>query len=267
MSLEVMSPSATNIMKGGTRIWVQRTGTVGYIPLGYIEPVGVAPQIDTQEVISGYDGTRKVVKRYADVRSVEYTVTCNERTKEIVRAWLMGGAKSTVSQTGAEILVGGAKKISEILVGIAAYTDVVVGLAYRLSQGDGSKTPVHHLDKATPVTVADMVEGTDFVVDYEEGMITFGTVPVADKIMTLKYKTVSETKFSQFASAGISCSVRGVHVLEGGSRIERWELPSARLETSGDGKVDIENPTKLELKLVQLYDATNGFGTYSISEP
>jgi hypothetical protein len=256
-------------MRGGTRLFVRRTGDnakLGWIPLGKIDPVGFAPTVKRDELYDGYSGARRLFKTRATTEKVEFTVNCFERTKEILRAWLQGGTASTVAQTGATIAVGDAKKLSDILKEITAYTDIVANKAYKLYDAAGT-AHVHHLDTTAPVTVADLVENTDFVVDYVAGLITFKAVPAADKVIALKFKTVSETAFAMFSNEGIAVECLGVHVLENGSRVERWTIPQARLEPSGDGKVDFENDTKLELKLVQEYHATLGWGTYSISEP
>lgn len=268
MSLETMSPNAAHIMRGGTRLFVRRTGDdakLGWVPLGKIDPVGIAPSVKRDELYDGYSGVRRLFKSRATTEKIEYTINCFERTKEILRLWLQGGAASTVTQTAEIWEVGDAKKLSDLLEDITAYTDIVPNKAYKIYDGAGNH--LHHLDPATPVTVADLVEGTDFVVDYIGGFITFKAVPAADKIMTVKWKAASETAFALFSDEGIDVECMGIHVLEDGSRVERWTIPSARLEPSGDGKVDMDNETKLEVKLVQTYHATLGWGTYSISEP
>jgi hypothetical protein len=268
MAIETITPNASHIMRGGTRLFVRRTGDdakLGWVPLGKIDPVGIAPSVKRDELYDGYSGTRRLFKARATTEKIEYTVTCYERTKEILRLWLQGGSTSTVSQTGGEVDGDDNKKISDLLEDLTAVTDIVPNKAYKIYDGAGAH--IHHLDTATPVTIVDLVENTDFVVDYVGGFITFKAAQTVDAEMTVKWKTVSETAFSLFSDEGIDVECMGVHVLEDGGRVERWTIPSARLEPSGDGKVDFENETKLEVKLVQLWHATSGWGTYSISEP
>jgi hypothetical protein len=268
MAIETMTPNEAHIMRGGTRLFVRRTGDdakLGWIPLGKIDPVGIAPSVKRDELYDGYSGSRRLFKARATTEKIEFTVTCYERTKEILRAWLQGGAASTVTQDAGEVDGEDNKNITDLLEDLTAVTDILPNKAYKIYDGAGNH--IHHLDPDTPVTIVDLVEGTDFVVDYVAGFITFAAAQTVDAEMTVKWKASSETTFDLFSDEGIAIEAKGVHVLEDGGRVERWTIPSARLEPGGDGKVDFENETKLELKLIQLWHATLGWGTYSISEP
>jgi hypothetical protein len=256
-------PSGDNLVQGGRRVYIKRSGEAYYTHIGYLEKADPTPDINTREVYNGYDGSEQLIKRRTNIRSVKWDIVSLERTLENLRFWYQGGTKSSWTQSADEVLVGDSEVASGCLIGVSAYTDVVAKVWYPISACDANKTRVHRLNKAVPPTFGSLVEGTDFYVDYENGMVAFAAVLASDVAVTLNWLAVSGSSFAPWYFAGIDNVVAEIMTVgEEGDIIEVQEIPKARLETAGTDSVTITDDSKINLSLVQMKHATSGWGTY-----
>jgi len=276
--LERVSPSSNNYMRGGARVFVRRsteTSAAGWVHFGNIVNVSTAPDVNSSEHVTGIDGRREVDRRFSDIRSITYTIQVDENTMDNVRLWLAGGAAAMSTQTALDKSSG--VKLSVALIGVTAYTDIVVGRWYDISDATGSKVKVFNLDKTYAkdptnyptehVAIGPLhgwAEGTDFLVDYYGAKIMFYTVPLSDYLMYYKATALAQVlTFSPLATAEQNVVAEGWMVMEDGKVVDKWTVPSGRLEPSGNAQVSVENPRQLEYKLIQLKHATDGWGTFT----
>jgi hypothetical protein len=267
MAQQKIGPSANNMVQGGRRVYIKRSGEANYVHIGFLEKADPTPQLDVREVENGYDGSKVLIKRRSSVKSIEWDIVTLERTKENLRFWYQGGSLSADTQVAGDVEAGDAKTIVDCLIGVAAYGDIVAGRYYAMSQCDGGKTRVRRLDPATPPTVNGLVEGTGFWVDYENGMIAFAATPGSALAVTLKWLALAGSTFSPWSVAGIDdCVAEIVTVGEEGKIVERTAIPKCRLEPAGSDVVNITDDSKLNLKLIQLKHATSGWGTVNVND-
>lgn len=259
-----ISPDQANILRGGAHVLFQRTGAVGYLDLGDLSDFSLSPQVDANERISGRDGTRTVMKRRVTIKSVEMSIKSGERTLENVRAWLRGGTASADSLAADSIVAGDSITLSECLVGVSVYTDIVAGRYYQFGDPDASKAPLMLLDPANAPVIGSLVEDTDYVVDYEAGMVAFKAAPGSDLAVTLKwlgYTASQGVEFAPMGAADIEGSAIVITNFEDGNVIEKLTLPKVVLEPAGGLQAQIENDSEIEFKMTWLKHATSGWGT------
>ena len=277
---EKVAPNSNNYMRGGARVFVRRTteaASGGWLHLGNIVNVTVQPDVNVQEHVTGIDGRREVDRRFTDIRSITYQVQCDENVMENIRLWLHGGTMSSGSQSAVD-LSSGAKKLSEVLRGISAYTDIVAGRWYDLSDGTANKPVIYNISKAyTPNNSyssehvqlgsrAQIENDTDagFRIDYLGGKIMFYAAPAADHAVKLKATSLSGVQsFDKNYVVDLDVVAEGWYVFEDGEVVDKWTLPRARLEPAGNSAISIDNPKTIEFNLVQLKDSTDGWGTYT----
>lgn len=261
MSLESVSPSTKNYMRGGTRVFVKRDGETNFVHLGNIVNVSVARDEDIQEHVTGIDGSRVIDRKRQEVKAINYTVQCDESTKENVRMWLLGGSSSTTSQSAT---VGNATKISELIN--TTYSSIVAGRYYSMLIDKAATTSFKKMwDKSQAIAITGLTAGTDFFVDYVAGKIAFKATPGSDATVTGAGKLTAYSggyKFDQFDNFRLDVSAEGVHSFEDGDIRDFWTIPKAQLIPSGDGSISIENDRTLEFTLSQLKDTLLGWGTY-----
>lgn len=167
----------------------------GYQHHGSIEAWDLQPAAETVAVKISKGGQRLTGRNLVTGRTFAYGITHDELNEYVIRHMTGGGAPTQSTQ--AELSTDNADTL-----GFTA-NPATIGNWYQLSV---SGAPVHALGT---VTVAGKTEGTDFEVDYDNGMIRFLTaqssdltpVLTADQITTSS--TTSRKQFTPFSESGV----------------------------------------------------------------
>jgi hypothetical protein len=258
MAQKKVSPSADNLMQGGSRLFVTFSGDSHPYHFGLVQELGATPEFEEKETFSGMGGSKVVYKRRKTLTKITHPFKALERTNRVVRAWMQGGAAATAAQTGGTNITQTIADITGAVTGAA----VVVGVYYALDN--------HSITANDGITgTGTWVEGTDYKIDYVKGAIAFLRALVdADLDDVLQYDAAvvaasATESFPKFAVLDQEVSAEIWNVLEDGKVIEKSTIPKARLEPSGTGAVSFEEESALEFNLVQLKHDTLGWGTFT----
>jgi hypothetical protein len=261
MAQQTVSPSANNFVTGNRIVQIKRSGEANFIHIGRLSKADPTPNIDARDVELGVSGSMVLVKRRTRIKSVDWAVETYERTLENLRLWYQGGSTSAWTQSASLVVSGDSKTIVDMLLDVAAYTDIVAGRYYPVAAADGT-TRIRRLDPATPPTISGLVEGTGFFVDYENGMIALAAAPGSALAATWKWLAIAGSSFSPWYYQGLdNCVAEILTVGEDGKILEVATIPLCRLESDSADAMIINDEAKLQFKLVQLKHPTSGWGT------
>jgi hypothetical protein len=209
--------------------------------------VGMTPNLEPTviEHYGSYRGVRRRDKTIHTENKLEFTVRLDQWDQQKVE-WLFGAGAGTAHTQA-------------VLSGVAGEV-----LAFGTTPSDSSKwydlrtAAGARVRKLTAVTIATLVEGTDFEVDLEVGRIRFLTPQTGDLTPTLTAPAITSADAGYFAGLTPMADVRksGFGRLicydqyDGGNAVV-WDYVDFSCEVSVEsaGEIDGQNPAEITLKV------------------
>jgi hypothetical protein len=228
----------------------------GYRPIGNTPAFNIGVQSDSVQHFSSARGMR-VQDRDVPVQT---TYSASFQTDDIspknLAALFLGDAET--------VAISSASAVTE------TFTDVELGLTYQIGVTAGNPMGVRNITLTTlKVGVTTLVEGTDYTVDEERGLITLlegGTVANADDVIA----TYDQAAYSQDRVASGSTVVEGALMFvaynpEGENK--NYLLSDVKLSPNGDYAIKSDNDwSKMDFK-VSVNTPTTGAAIYCDGAP
>lgn len=239
------APNANNYRISGARIYVLKSGELGYLDLGNIVSPVVQPTITSISHYTARSGVRREDRREVTQQDLKMNFQLDEFNSENLAICFRGGAITTFSQVGATI----------------------TNEAVTLVQNRAVRLAKRKITKGS-VVIDGLVEGVDYTVDYEIGAITVLSAPYGTEDVVVDY--VAETisagkKFNPLIHSGIQKLDGGILVtVSTDGDIDEHVFGKGTIECSGDVKIDDTNWDTMSFSLSVLDDGsgTSPFGTY-----
>jgi hypothetical protein len=152
-----LSPGATSVADAAAK---------GFYDFGNITAFRLESSLEKKEHIGSYRGIRREDKSVGTLGKVEYLITCDEWDQQKLIYALMGVDAGEITQAAAVAANG-----DELAFGTTA---AVIDRWYPLTISGA------RVYKITTLTIATLVEDTDFVVDKIAGRVRFLTAQAAD---------------------------------------------------------------------------------------
>lgn len=218
MSLTNTSPNKNNYRLGGARVYVQRSGTTGYVCLGNIAQADIAPVIQTLDHFTSFSGKRRKDRREITEESYELNIVIDEFNSDNLVLALRADSDSAYTQ-------GALTSHSESIA-------VVPGRSVRLGKREIVLGTLAITDASDT-----FAEGTDYEVDYELGIIRWDSSATANAAVSVSYdcEVITGRQFNPGTLDGIQ-EIDGLvfAFLDNKGGVFEWSAINATLETSGN---------------------------------
>lgn len=215
MSLTKTSPHKDNYKLGGARIYIQRSGTTGLVCLGNVVGPSINPLIETLDHFTSFSGTRRKDRVEITAESYDFDFSLDEFTTQNLMFALRADTDSAYSQAS----------VTNRPNNVA----VVPGRCVKLDRRQVSNVSITDASDT-------FVEGTDYTVDYELGLIRWDNDATANSSVAVEFDCAEITgrQFNPGSHAGIQ-EIDSIVIafLDNKGGVIVWEGINATITTNG----------------------------------
>lgn len=209
------APNASNYRLEGARVYITLEGDTGLVDLGNIVNPSISQNQQTQKHYTARNGTRVLDRE--EITSQEYNInfTLDEINTTNLSLAFRGSTATSLAQSSATVT-------SEAVT-------TLLNKAVRLQNR-----------KVSAVTISTLVEGTDYVVDYELGAITALTSgAVGSKTVSYTAAAITGKQFTVGTHNGLQKLDKVVFVRQDSQgKTHEWAFDKATLATAGDTSIN-----------------------------